>query len=122
MHTDHARIPWTSVYTPHFCETGTIEYSSDIPPEAQNQDLEPCGLDFVALRYRIIIRGAEDTMWLFNPGEPHGTTAAVGVENVGFAITVSAQVVGAFAKMEKELADDVDAIASIDVSGPGSLI
>ena len=93
-HTDKSAAPWTIVYTPSF-EAGQTVCDSKGQPfnEDEVQGLQSCGLDFVSLAHRVIVRGAADTLWAFKSRELHGTTPACGVANTGIALTLSEHII-----------------------------
>lgn len=72
-----------------------IQWSKEVPDE-KKRPLQHCGLDFVFLEYRLIVRGSADSILVFDSSKPHGTTPAVGVGNFALAATASKQVVESY--------------------------
>jgi hypothetical protein len=72
-------------------------------------DIEPPGVaggNFVDVTLRVVVHSAKDTLLIFRPAFPHGTTRAQkGVERRGMAITFSRHIFKAWnKKMEEEAA------------------
>lgn len=114
LHKDPSYTKWAISYT-------AARYEHPPPLEKIHntrlaaKEIPAFGGDFVDYLSHVIVRGARNTMMVFQPDHPHGTTVSYRVDQVSLALTSTMHLLLAYEKAKA--AGGVERLPMVNVDG-----